>query len=113
MTSEVNDNYNEGYNDNANPFVDHGQYMQHHEHCHGAGQYREHHQGCQNRDDLEKIQMHILIGNNNAIKFLGCIIFQTGDVPTLLLLSFLVMPLIRGIKYKRISVVPPPSRTSY
>jgi hypothetical protein len=52
----------------------------------------------------EKTQMHILIGKSNAIKFLGCIIFQTRDVSTLFLLSFLVMPLIGGIKYKRISM---------
>jgi len=50
---EARDEYDDGFNDNENPFAHHGQFGQPHEHHRGAGHDGENHHGRRNRDDLD------------------------------------------------------------
>jgi hypothetical protein len=51
-----------------------------------------------------KMLMHIFIGKSSVIKFSECIISLIGDVLALLPLNSMVMLLLGGIKYKKISL---------
>jgi hypothetical protein len=51
-----------------------------------------------------KMLMHNLIGKSSVIKFSECIISLIGDVLALLPLNSMVMLLLGGIKYKKISL---------
>ena len=52
---EVHDEYEEGFDDNENPFGHHGHFEQPHEHRRGAGHDGENHRGRRNRDDPDSI----------------------------------------------------------
>ena len=52
---EVHDEYEEGFDDNENPFGHHGHFGQPHEHRRGAGHDGENHRGRRNRDDPDSI----------------------------------------------------------
>jgi hypothetical protein len=91
------------YNDNENPFTNHGPFGQHHDHrqcaSHGGHELPHHHHRDET-DNLARIKMQTLNGKNNVIKFAGCMISLTGGVSTLILLSFQAMHSLGGIKSK-------------
>ena len=52
---EARAEYDDGFNDNENPFAGHGLFGQHHDRRRGAGHDGEHHRGRHNRDDTDSI----------------------------------------------------------